>query len=137
MAKLTLEELRALRAEKQQAARRSRAEGHEVQVIIGVGTCGLAAGAKAALDAFVEEIDRNKLMNVSLRQTGCMGLCFSEPTVEVIMPDMPPIVYGKVDADTARRIVRKHIIGKLLINDHIYDRPAADTWKPAPAAGKA
>ncbi len=126
MPKLTLEDLRKLRAEQKQALANRQTASPEVQVIIGMGTCGIAAGAKATSDAFRDELEKSGLTHVQVRQTGCMGLCYSEPTVEVAVPGMPAIVYGKVDAEVARRIVRKHIIGKLLINDHIYDKPAGD-----------
>ena len=129
MAKLTLEDLKKLRDEKRRELNNRTAEGKDVQVIVGMGTCGIAAGAKESLSAFLDEVQKSGLTNVVVRQTGCMGLCHSEPTVEVIVPGMPAIVYGKVDQEVARRIVRKHIMGKLLINDHIFDKPAADIIK--------
>ena len=64
--------------------------------------------------------------HVKIRHTGCMGLCHSEPTVEVLVPGMPTVVYGKVDPDTARKIVNQHVVRKLLVNDHVFDKPAAD-----------
>jgi NADP-reducing hydrogenase subunit HndB len=92
-----------------------------------MGTCGIAAGAKQTLDAFLKALDDNKLVeSVLVRQTGCMGLCHSEPTVEVIVPGMPAVIYGMVDADVAKEIVSKHIIGRQLLNNCILDRPAAD-----------
>ncbi|HBA83600.1 MAG TPA: NAD(P)-dependent iron-only hydrogenase iron-sulfur protein [Verrucomicrobia bacterium] len=129
MAKLTLEELKKLREEKRKELNNRRTEGKDVQVIVGMGTCGIAAGAKDTFDAFLKEIDQSGLTNVTIRQTGCMGLCHSEPTVEVIVPDMPSVVYGNVNPDVAQRIVRKHIVGKIMINDHIFDKPAADIIK--------
>jgi NADP-reducing hydrogenase subunit HndB len=136
MSKMTLDDLRKLRGETKKAMSQREAANKDTRVIIGMGTCGIAAGAKVTFDAFLEEIEKNNLENVVVLQTGCMGLCYSEPTVEVIVPNMPGVVYGKVDAEVARRIVRKHIIGKLLINDHIYDKPSADVVKPASEAGK-
>lgn len=124
MPHLNMEQLKTLRDEARQAQARSDAEAAEI--VIGLGTCGIAAGAQTTLEAFRDELDKSRLDTVKIRQTGCMGLCYSEPTVEVAVPGMPRIVYGNVDAETARRIVRKHIMGKLLINDHIYDKPAAD-----------
>jgi NADP-reducing hydrogenase subunit HndB len=92
-----------------------------------MGTCGIAAGAKVTLDSFINALDTEKLVDdVLVRQTGCMGLCHSEPTVEVIVPGMPKVIYGKVDAATAKDIVKKHIIGRELLDNHILDRPAAD-----------
>jgi NADP-reducing hydrogenase subunit HndB len=127
MAKMTLEELRKLRDTKKNDLRKRDAEGKEIQVVVGMGTCGIAAGAKVTLDTFIKALDENKLVDsVLVRQTGCMGLCHSEPTVEVIVPGMPPVIYGKVDATTAEEIVKKHLIGRELLDNHILDRPAAD-----------
>jgi NADP-reducing hydrogenase subunit HndB len=127
MAKMTLEELRALRDTKKTDLRKRDAEGKEIQVIVGMGTCGIAAGAKVTLDAFLKSLDEGELVDsVLVRQTGCMGLCHSEPTVEVIVPGMPAVIYGKVDAAAADEIVKKHIIGRELLDNHILDRPAAD-----------
>ncbi|MDR0301039.1 MAG: (2Fe-2S) ferredoxin domain-containing protein [Treponema sp.] len=130
MAKMSLDDLRKLRDTKKTDLRKRDADGKEIQVIVGMGTCGIAAGAKATLDAFITGLDEHKLVDSCLvRQTGCMGLCHSEPTVEVIVPDMPAVIYGKVDADTAKEIIQKHLIGRELLNGHILDRPAIDILK--------
>jgi NADP-reducing hydrogenase subunit HndB len=130
MAKMTLEQLRKLREEKKGDMVRRETEGKNIQIIVGMGTCGIAAGAKLAFDEILKTVDENGLSaNVTIKQTGCMGLCHVEPTVEVIMPDMPPTIYGKVDATIARKIVIKHIMGKTLVDHHIYDRPAVDIVK--------
>ncbi|MDR2517234.1 MAG: (2Fe-2S) ferredoxin domain-containing protein [Spirochaetaceae bacterium] len=127
MAKMSLEQLRSLRDAKKNDLRKRDAEGKEIQVIVGMGTCGIAAGAKATVDAFINALDEERLVDsVVVRQTGCMGLCSSEPTVEVIVPGMPAVLYGKVDASVAKEIVKKHIIGKALLDNHILDKPAAD-----------
>jgi NADP-reducing hydrogenase subunit HndB len=127
MAKMTLEDLRKLRENTQTDLKRREAEGKEIQVIVGMGTCGIAAGAKATLDAFLKALDENKLVeSVLVRQTGCMGLCHSEPTVEVIVPGMPPVIYGRVDAQVANEIVKTHIVARHLLDNQILDRPAAD-----------
>jgi NADP-reducing hydrogenase subunit HndB len=130
MAKMSLEELRNLRDAKKNDLRKRDAEGKEIQVIVGMGTCGIAAGAKQTLDAFITGLDEHKLVdNVMVRQTGCMGLCHSEPTVEVIVPGMPIVIYGRVDASAAEEIIQGHIIGRELLNDRILDRPAVDIMK--------
>ena len=126
MAKLTLADLKKLREAKAAEFNARNTDNKDVQVIVGMGTCGIAAGAKTAFDVFAEELEKAGLRNVAIRQTGCMGLCHSEPTVEVVVPGMPTVVYGKVDAETARKIVNQHIVRKLLVNDHIFDKPAAD-----------
>jgi len=127
MAKMTLEELRKLRDSKKTDLRKREADGKEIQVIVGMGTCGIAAGAKLALDSFLKTLDEKKLVDgVLVRQTGCMGLCHSEPTVEVVVPGMPTVIYGNVNAAIASEIVEKHLIGRQLLDNLIIDRPAAD-----------
>ena len=130
MAKMSLEELRNLRDAKKNDLQKRGTEGKEIHVIVGMGTCGIAAGAKQTLDAFISGLEANKLDNsVIVRQTGCMGLCHSEPTVEVIAPGMPNVIYGNVDANVAKEIIQKHIIGKELLSGRILDRPAGDIIK--------
>jgi NADP-reducing hydrogenase subunit HndB len=127
MAKMSLDELRKLRDSKKNDLRKRDAEGKEIQVIVGMGTCGIAAGAKQTLEAFIGGLDEHKLVDSCLvRQTGCMGLCHSEPTVEVVVPGMPTVIYGRVDADVVKEIIQKHLIGKELLSGHILDRPAVD-----------
>jgi NADP-reducing hydrogenase subunit HndB len=129
MAKMTLEALRALREGKKADIDRRETDGKDVHIIIGMGTCGIAAGAKQVLEAFIDEIAAKKIENVTVKQTGCMGLCYVEPTVEVKVPGMPDTIYGKVDADVARKILKDHVVGKKLVSDHIFDRPSSDILK--------
>ena len=131
MAKLTLDDLRRMREEKQRAMDMRDSSNKDVQVIVGMGTCGIAAGAKDTFTALVDSLNEKGLTNVLIRQTGCMGLCHSEPTVEVIAPDMPAIIYGNVDSATAKEIVEKHIVGKQLVDSKICDRPSIDIIKNA------
>ncbi len=131
MAKLTLADLKKMREEKQKAMEMRDSSNKDVQVIVGMGTCGIAAGAKDTFTALVNAISDKGLSNVLIRQTGCMGLCHSEPTVEVVVPGMPTVIYGNVDAATAKDVVEKHIIGRQLIDDKILDRPSIDIVKEA------
>lgn len=126
---MTLEELRAMREASQKDMERRDTDGNAIEVIVGMGTCGIAAGGKATLAAFVDALDETALKGVTLKQTGCMGLCYAEPTVEVRMAGMPDTIYGKVDAETAREIVKTHIVGKKLVDNHLFDRPAKDIVK--------
>ena len=129
MAKLTLADLRKMREEKQKALDMRDASNKDVQVVVGMGTCGIAAGAKDTFSALVETLSEKSLTNVLVRQTGCMGLCHSEPTVEVVVPGMPTVIYGHVDAATAKEIVERHIVGKQLIEGKILDKPSIDIVK--------
>ena len=129
MAKLTLDDLRRMRGEKQKAMEMRDNSNKDVQVIVGMGTCGIAAGAKETFTTLIDMLNEKSLTNVLVRQTGCMGLCHSEPTVEVVVPGMPSVIYGNVDAAMARDIVEKHIIGKSLIDAKICERPSVDIVK--------
>jgi NADP-reducing hydrogenase subunit HndB len=126
MAKLTLDDLRKLRDTKQKAMEMRDPENKEAQIIVGMGTCGIAAGAKETFNAIIEELNDRGITNVLVRQTGCMGLCHSEPTVEVIVENMPTVIYGSVDAGLGREIVNKHVVSKKMIDNHICDKPAMD-----------
>jgi len=129
MAKLTLADLKKLRDDKKKEIVKRDSDGKTTQIIIGMGTCGIAAGAKDAFGAFLDEIDALGLTNVAVTQTGCMGLCYAEPTVEVISPDMPAIVYGNVKGDLAKRILKEHVSEGKIIGDNVFGKPMADIVK--------
>ena len=129
MAKLNLDDLRKLRDAKKGEMQKRELEGNDIEIIIGMGTCGIAAGAKDALDAFIDELDKKGVTNVLVKQTGCMGFCSNEPTVEVRVPQMNATIYGNVDAAVARRIVDDHIVNKKLVSDHVFDKPSVDIIK--------
>ena len=129
MAKMTLEDLRKLRDTKKVEIQKRDISGKDTQIIIGMGTCGIAAGAKVVLDAFLKELDAHHIENVSVTQTGCMGLCYVEPTVEVLAPGMPPVIYGKVDANVARLIIEEHIMHSRMVSEHVFDHPSTDIIK--------
>ncbi len=126
MAKLTLAGLIKLREQKQKLMKKRDPSNKDAQIIVGMGTCGIAAGAKDTFNTIIDELDARGITHVLVRQTGCMGYCHSEPTVEIITPDMPPVIYGKVDSDTGKRIVEEHIVNKHLIDNHICDKPSMD-----------
>jgi NADP-reducing hydrogenase subunit HndB len=126
MAKMTLEDLRNLRNEKKQEMEMRETANKTIQIIVGMGTSGIAAGAKETLKAFTEELSKFGLTQVRLRQAGSLGLDHAEPVVEVKVPDMPDTIYGKVNAAVARQIIEQHILEKRLVNEHVFDRPSAD-----------
>ena len=129
MAKMNLDDLRKLREAKKGEMQKRETEGKDVEIIIGMGTCGIAAGAKDALDAFIDELDKKGISNVLVKQTGCMGFCANEPTVEIRVPQMTATIYGNVDAAVARRIVNDHIVNRKLVSDHVFDKPSVDIIK--------
>jgi NADP-reducing hydrogenase subunit HndB len=129
MAKLTLDDLRKLRDSKRQQMSKRAPEAGAAVVIVGMGTCGIAAGSKQTFDAFVDAVDSKGIENVVMKQTGCMGLCHSEPTARIAVNGMPDVIYGNITPEVARSIVEEHIVNGKLVNDHIIDEPAADIIK--------
>ena len=118
MAKLSLEELRKFRDSESVRLRRRSIHGRDVHVVVCMGTCGIAAGAKIVLNTIVDELEAKGLDNVIVTQTGCAGDCADEPIVEVHTPTLGSVAYGKVDQRTAKRIVDEHIIGGTIVADH-------------------
>lgn len=112
----SLEELKNLR-DKYKAdlvGRDYGASEDRVRVTVGMATCGIASGARDTINAIIEEVKNQNMNNVIVVQSGCMGYCYAEPTVEVRKPGRAPVLYGKIDGEKGREIVRKH-----LINDNI------------------
>ena len=85
-----------------------------VQIRIGMATCGIASGARDTMNVLTEEAE-HQAIDAIITQTGCMGFCYAEPTVEVTLPGREPVVFGHVDKARAREIIEKYIIqGKLV-----------------------
>ena len=96
--------------------RKEREDG--IRVVVGMATCGIAAGARPVLNAFMEEVARRSLQNVTVTQTGCIGVCRLEPVVEVYVPGQEKVTYVKMDADKARRIVAEHIRDGKVVDEY-------------------
>ncbi len=106
----SLAELNAIR-DKAKAAMNVREDNEDVtRVLVGMATCGIAAGAKPVLNALVEEIARRNLQHVTVSQTGCIGMCQYEPIVEVLEPGKDKVTYVKVSPDKVARIVSEHLV---------------------------
>jgi len=85
-----------------------------VQIRVAMATCGIAAGARTVMNTLIEKIEKDKVPAV-VTQSGCMGYCYAEPTVEVRIPGKDPVVFGYVDSKKAIDIVEKYIVkGELL-----------------------
>ena len=108
----TLAELQAIR-EKMQSQVNMRAEDHDyIRVVVGMATCGIAAGARPVLNTLADEVQKRGLTNkISVTQTGCIGLCQYEPIVEVMEPGKDKITYVKMNADKALEVVERHLVG--------------------------
>lgn len=79
-----------------------------VQVKVAMATCGIASGAKTVMEFFIEELEKRSIDAV-VTQTGCMGYCYAEPTIEVKLPNQEPVVFGYVDNQKADEIIEKYI----------------------------
>lgn len=87
-----------------------RTQSTEKKVVVGMATCGIAAGARPVLTAFVEEVAKRKLKDVTVSQTGCIGVCRLEPLVEVFLPGQEKVTYVNVKPEMAKRIVNEHLV---------------------------
>lgn len=114
----TREELQALR-ERAKAALAVRDSEGSTRVVVAMGTCGIAAGAREVMSALLEELAERGLAHVLVSQTGCKGLCDKEPMVEVRTPKHPPTTYGRVTSDVMRQIVAQHIVDGEIIADNV------------------
>ncbi len=106
----TLEELMAIR-NKMQGQVNLRAEDANVRVVVGMATCGIAAGARPVLTAFSDGIQEKGLKDVMVTQTGCIGLCQYEPIVEVIEPGKEKVTYIKMTPEKVAEVIEQHLIG--------------------------
>lgn len=102
-----LQEIRN-RAINQVNLRKDREDG--IRVVVGMATCGIAAGARPVLNAFLQEVDKRNLSNVTVTQTGCIGMCRLEPIVEVFVPGEEKVTYVRMTEEKAARVVAEHII---------------------------
>ncbi len=106
----TLEELMAIKAKAEKQMNIREEEGAGVRVVVGMATCGIAAGARPVLAGFVEEVAKRNLKDVSVNQTGCIGMCQYEPIVEVFEEGKEKVTYIKMSPEKVARVVADHIV---------------------------
>jgi NADP-reducing hydrogenase subunit HndB len=106
----SLAELAKLREQMQGEVNLRHDSAKDVRVVVGMATCGIAAGARPVLAAFVEEVNRRQLKNIMVTQTGCIGMCRLEPIVEVTAPDQEKVTYVKMSPEKVARIVTEHLV---------------------------
>lgn len=115
----SLQELAEIR-EKMKEKVSLRSGANNTRIVVGMATCGISAGARPVLNAFVEEVAKEGLSeNVTVTQTGCIGICQFEPVVEVYEPDKEKVTYVKMTADKAKRVVAEHIKGGKVVHEYI------------------
>ena len=114
----SLQELAAIRDRMKQTVNTREAAHDTTRVVVGMATCGIAAGARPVLQAFTEKVAKRNLTHVSVQQTGCIGICQYEPVVEVYAPDQEKVTYVKVTPEMVPTIVTNHIVNGTPVTEY-------------------
>ncbi|MBE6797749.1 MAG: (2Fe-2S) ferredoxin domain-containing protein [Ruminococcaceae bacterium] len=115
----SLAELQAIK-EKMKGKVSLREGSSDIRVVVGMATCGIAAGARPVLNKFVEEVEKAGLAGrVVVSQTGCIGVCQYEPIVEVYEAGKEKVTYAKMTADKVAKIVEQHLKGGKVVSEYV------------------
>ena len=114
----SLAELQAIRDKARAKMTVRDADKDGVRVMVGMATCGIAAGARPVLNAFLEEVAKRELKNVTVSQTGCIGVCRLEPIVEVYVPGQEKVTYVKMTPDKVASIVSEHLVNGRVVEEY-------------------
>ena len=106
----SLEELKAIRDKARQNINVRGESEAAVRIVVGMATCGIAAGARPVLNAFADEVARRGLKDVMVTQTGCIGICQFEPVVEVFAPGKEKVTYVKMTPEKVAEVITEHIV---------------------------
>ncbi len=114
----SLEELRAIREQmkKQMNLRDTGEDG--IRVVVGMATCGIAAGARPVMTAIMDEIEKRGLKGITVSQTGCIGVCRLEPIVEVFVPGEEKVTYVKMKPEMVPVVVEQHLVNHNVVTDY-------------------
>ena len=96
--------------------RKEREDG--IRIVIGMATCGIAAGARPVMTAFLEEVSKRNLQDVVVEQTGCIGMCRLEPIVEVYVPGQEKVTYVKMAPEKVSKVVADHIVNGTAVKEY-------------------
>ena len=114
----SLAELQAIRDKARGKVTLREGQDDAIRVLVGMATCGIAAGARPVLTTIVDEVAKRGLQNVMVTQTGCIGICQFEPVVEVVEPGKDKITYVKMTPEKAVRMVNDHLVNGKVVNDY-------------------
>ena len=114
----SLAELKAIRDRAKAAVNVRENSEASTRVLVGMATCGIAAGARPVLTAIVDEVAKRSLADVMVTQTGCIGICQYEPVVEVVDPDGTKTTYVKMTAEKALRVVNDHLVNGNIVSEY-------------------
>jgi NADP-reducing hydrogenase subunit HndB len=113
----SLDDLKKIREEALKKQQMKETAG-KTEVIVGMGTVGIAAGARETLKAILDFIEKDNLSDIVVRQTGNIGLDSFEPIVQVVLPGQEKVTYGKVSPEMARRIMKEHVVGGKIVKEY-------------------
>ncbi|HMN11623.1 MAG TPA: (2Fe-2S) ferredoxin domain-containing protein [Bellilinea sp.] len=99
--------------------RKIQSQSGQIEGIVGMGTCGIAAGARDTMKAILEKIQAENLEGIVVKQTGCIGVCEKEPIVQVVIGEEPKVTYGKVSAAVAQQIIDEHVRNGKPLQSHV------------------
>ena len=114
----TLEDLRKIK-EQALESMKVRESGSSCKVVVAMGTCGIAAGAREVMAAILDEMDKRGLTDITVTQTGCKGLCEQEPMLDICKAGQPAITYGYITPEKARTIVAQHLVNNSIVGDWV------------------
>ena len=114
----SLAELKAIKEKVKNAVELREESGAGMRVLVGMATCGIAAGARPVLNALVEEVAKRDVKGVMVTQTGCIGICQYEPVVEVVDAEGNKTTYVKMTAEKAVRVVNDHIVNGNVVTEY-------------------
>ncbi len=117
----SLEELKMIRDRVRAELIIRKEKPDSTKILVNMAACGIAAGAKLVLNAFVEEISKRGLKDVMVTQADCIGKCQYEPTVEVIIPGQEKVIYVEMTPERAVRVVKEHIVNNNVIDEFTID----------------
>ena len=113
----TIAELQALRDEMKGKVGVRREGEYRMKILVGMATCGIAAGARPEMLAFLDEIQRRQLDHVTVSQTGCIGMCQKEPLLDIVRPGEDRVTYGPVKPTDVPRIIADHLVNGIIVDD--------------------
>lgn len=114
----SLEELKAIRDRMQQQMDLRENNDENIRVVVGMATCGIAAGARPVLTAFLEEVRKRDLKSITVTQTGCIGVCRLEPIVEVYVPGEAKVTYVNMKPEMVAKIVAEHLVNHHAVTEY-------------------
>ena len=120
----TLADLHALRDKLKADIKLRKSSG--TKIIVGMGTCGIAAGAREVMTAILDELGKRHLMDVQVQQTGCIGMCEKEVLVDVLRPGYPRITLGKVKPSDVPKIIAEHVVNGRIVQELVVGKIEED-----------